>query len=312
MTYHLYSCFNFVLRSQLPLTELFAVKCDEDDAPIVEARLEPMPEILPGSRNIAKGVDVAGDEVLLTMAGTARYLVRGGKEILIDPDPQASPRNVRLFLLGSALGIICHQRGLLPIHANAIVSGGAAYAFGGVSGSGKSTLAAYLSRAGYQLLTDDVCVIGLDDRGKPMAWPGLPRIKLWGDASAAFGHDVSELERVIEDMDKYQVPFPPAPARRAVPFRRLYLLSRAEEGEASSISPLRGQAAMQAVMANTYRRLYVEPMGLGAAHFQLCAALLSHSEVFEAKRGWGYDIFDQEAAKLENHFLLDELEEQYE
>lgn len=307
MTQHHYSCFNFILRSEVPLTELFAVESSDESGPFVEARLGKVPTSLPGSVFAAKGIEMAGEEALLTMEGTARYLVRGGREIIIEPEPGASERNLRLFLLGSALGIICHQRGLLPLHANAIIANGGAYAFGGVSGSGKSTLAAYFSRAGYQLLTDDVCAIGLDDQGRPMAWPGLPRIKLWGEAAAAFGHDSASLEQAIEDMDKYQVPFPAAPARQPVPFKRFYLLARAEEGD-RAITPLLGQAAMQAVMANTYRRSYVEPLGLTAKHFALCAALTRHAEVFEAKRIWGYDQFDTEAAWLESHVLADTTE----
>ena len=114
--------------------------------------------------------------VMLTVDGVGRYLVRGGAEILVDAAGGAAERDVRLFLLGSALGILCHQRGLLPLHANAVVANGAAYAFAGHSGAGKSTLAAHFAQAGYEILCDDVCVISFDEAGQPLAWPGLPRL----------------------------------------------------------------------------------------------------------------------------------------
>jgi hypothetical protein len=234
---------------------------------------------------------------------TARYLVRDGGEIVVDPLPGAAERNLRLFLLGSALGILCHQRGLLPLHANAIVSRDAAYAFAGHSGAGKSTLAAYFSRAGYPVLCDDVCVINLDNPQLPVAWPGLPRLKLWGDASAAFGHDRSRLDPVIDGMDKYHVALPTPHAARPIPFRRLYILDRAEPDQQADIVRLRGRAAMDAIMAQTYRGMYVQAMGLTSRHFLQCAALASRIQVYAARRAWGYDLFEREAGRLARHVL---------
>src|SRR5688572_14986014 len=270
---HLYSCFDFRLRSELRLGELTPAD-DADGRPLVEVRLGAVPEVLPGAQPPSYGIQAAGDAVVLTVTGTARYLVRGGREIVVDPDPGGAERNVRLFLLGSALGILSHQRGLLPLHANAVVAEGEAYAFGGHSGAGKSTLAAHFAREGYAVLCDDVCAISFAGDGTPLAWPGLPRLKLWADAAQAFGHDSAELDRAIEGLDKYHVPLAEARATRAVPFRRLYLLARTEQGEEPAISRLQGQRAMTAVMEHTYRNSYLAPMGLAAQNFRLCAQLL--------------------------------------
>jgi hypothetical protein len=296
----LYSCFDFRLRSEIPLGEL--VPADEGDPrPLVDIRLGRLPETLADAPPAQAGVQAAGDSVLLTVAGTARYLVRGGREIIVDPAPDGSERNVRLFLLGSALGILSHRRGLLPLHANAVIAGGGAYAFGGHSGAGKSTLAAHFARAGYAVLCDDVCAISFADDGTPLAWPGLPRLKLWGDAAEAFGHDSGSLDRAIEGFDKYHVPLAEAGAMQAVPFRRLYLLARTEAGENPTIARLHGQRAMAVVMEQTYRNGYLGPMGLAAQHFRLCAALMRHVEVYEARREWGYDVFAREARLFERH-----------
>lgn len=295
----LYSCFDFRLRSEIALAELSPA--GEDGRPIVEIRCGGAPERLPGAGETFAGLQAAGEAALLTVSETARYLVRGGREILVDPSPGGSERNVRLFLLGSALGILCHQRGLLPLHANAIVAGNGAHAFAGPSGAGKSTLAAYFAHAGYPVLCDDVCVIDPDRAGGPAAWPGLPRLKLWGDASAAFGHDKSGLDRVLDGMDKYHVALPARQEARPVPFRRLYLLGRAESDGEAGIVRLRGRAAMEAIMAQTYRGLYLKPMGLTSRHFLQCASLASRIEVYAARRAWGYDRFDREADRLARH-----------
>jgi hypothetical protein len=262
-----------------------------------------VPEILAGSPPAKFGIQAADDAVLLTVAETARYLVRGGDEIVVDPAPNGSERNVRLFLLGSALGILSHRRGLLPLHANAVIADGGAYAFGGHSGAGKSTLAAHFAREGYAVLCDDVCAIGFAEDGTPIAWPGLPRLKLWSDAVEAFGHGGKTLERAVDGFVKYHVPLPVDAEARPVPLRRLYVLSKAAEGEPGAFRPLRGFEAMRAVITQTYRGVYLRALGLSAQNFRHAAALLAHAEAWEASRAWGYTVFGQEAGRIERHIL---------
>lgn len=299
----IYSCFDFRLRSAIPLGELIPAEAEDDPRAIVDVRLGTVPEALAGAGEPHYGLQVAGEDALLTVANTARYLVRAGREIVVDPAPGGSERNVRLFLLGSALGILCHQRGLLPLHANAIVAGDGAVAFAGPSGAGKSTLAAHFQRSGYEVLCDDVCMISFDEAGRPLAWPGLPRLKLWGDAIEAFGHDRRALDQAIEGMDKYHVPLTAKVTARPIPFRRLYVLTRAEGDAAGAVARLRGRDAMAAVMAHTYRGLYLAPMGLTERHFRQCAALLAHAEIHAASRAWGFDVFEREAGRLERHIF---------
>lgn len=297
-----YSCFDFCLRSEIPLPELTRA-AEVGATPVVDVVFGEVPETLPGAAPAEFAIQAEGDDVLLVVKGTARYLVRNGREIVVDPVEGASERNVRLFLLGSALGILCHQRGLLPLHANAVVADGGAYAFAGHSGVGKSTLAAHFAREGYEVLCDDVCVVSFDGGGRPLAWPGLPRLKLWGDAAEAFGHDSVLLDRAIEGLDKYHVPLVPARAVRPVPLRRLYLLARTDEGQEPEIQRLQGQRAMAAAMEQTYRNLYLGPMGLAAQNFRQCAALLAQVEIYEARRDWGYEVFGSQAELLERHIL---------
>lgn len=297
----LYSCYDFRLRSEVPLIEL-APAGEGTQSAVVEVRYGALPERLAGSA-AAGMLQVSGDEVLLTIDEVGRYLMRAGQEIVVDPAPLASERSLRLFLLGSALGVICHQRGLLPLHANAVVAAGGAVAFCGPSGIGKSTLAAFFARAGYPVLCDDVCGVSFDEAARPLAWPGLPRLKLWGEAAAAFGHDPAALERAVDGLDKYHVPLPRNGTSDSVPLRRVYLLARAEPGAPGGITRLRGHEAVAAVMDQTYRNACLAPMGLAGRHLRQCAALVAEVEVYAARRAWGYEVFEREARALEAHML---------
>jgi hypothetical protein len=297
----LFSCFNFRLRSELALGELTPANDPGDDRPIVDIRLGAVPEMLEGAPEAQHGLQAIGGDALLTVTGNARYLIRDGREIIVEPLPGSSERNVRLFLLGSALGVLVYQRGLLPLHANALVIGDGVAAFTGHSGAGKSTLAAHFQAAGYEVLCDDVCVVSFDDAGRPFAWPGLPRLKLWEDAAQQFGHDPAALDRAVDGLEKFHVPIGRPAEVRPVPLRRLYTLARAEGDDPGSITRLRGAEAMNAAMENSYRGIYLATLGATATHFRQCAMLLQHVEVFAATRQWGFEVFAREAATLERH-----------
>ena len=74
------------------------------------------------------------------------------------------------------------------------------------------------------------------------------------------------------------------------------------------IVQLRGQEAMAAIMANTYRGFWLKPMGLHTAHFRQCAALLSSVRVYAATRQWGFDCFGSEVDWLERHLFEEDPE----
>ena len=78
--------------------------------------------------------------------------------------------------------MILHQRSLLPLHANAMVVEGRAIGFMGHPGAGKSTLAAWFHDRGFDVLADDVCVVTPGPDGRPLAHPGIPRLRLWREA----------------------------------------------------------------------------------------------------------------------------------
>ena len=150
-------------------------------APISEERSEP-------------GLHVEGEALLLTIPDVARYRIEGGTEIVVDAHPSAPDRNIRLYLLGLAFGALLHQRGLLPLHANAVEVDGKAVAFMGESGAGKSTLAAWFHDRGHRIVADDVCVVGFSKGGQAFAHPGLPRLRLWDEALEASGRSAADFQ----------------------------------------------------------------------------------------------------------------------
>jgi hypothetical protein len=285
-----YSVFGLTLQSELELPELFP------------AGAEDRPDILIRFGAVEGDHSIAPEGIRLVIPKVGSYLASGGREILIDPVPGTSARNLRLFLLGSALGGILHQRGLLPLHANAIEIDGRAVAFMGHSGAGKSTMAAWFLDRGYRVLADDVCVVTMDETGRPLAHRGIPRLRLWRQAIEVSGRTVNDYELAFDDMDKFNVPTPRPEDNRPVPLDHIYLLEKAEEqGRQAGVRRLAGVEAVDALVANTYRGGYIGPIGGTKRHLLACVDLVRKAPVFAARRIWGFEHFDEEAAQLEAH-----------
>ena len=232
----------------------------------------------------------------------ARYAVLDGRRIIVDPADGADPRNVRLYLLGSAMGLLLHQRGILPLHANAVEIGGQAFAFMGPSGAGKSTLAAWFHDRGHRVIADDVCAVRFDAQSRPWVSQGLPRLRLWKSALEASGRSDGHFERSYagdDQWDKYDVPLAQSGvASDPVPLAALYLLT---EGDELAIDRLEGIAAADAVFANTYRGQYIDGSQQARSHWESSLKLISAVPIFSAARHWGFERFDEQAGGLLDH-----------
>lgn len=285
--------FGLSVRSELPLPGFAAAEGEANGA--VDIRFGSVAAPTEG------WAEAQGEDFLLDIEAVGRFRVSGGREIVIDPKPGASERNIRVYLLGSAFGALLHQRGLIPLHANAIEIGGKAVAFSGRSGAGKSTLAAWFADRGRGVLCDDVCAIGFDGNGAPIAWPGIPRLRLWQDAIERSGRTIAGFERSFDDDNKYDVPTGAAPAAEPLPLGAIYILAEAEEGEAPGIERLTGIAAAEALIANTYRGAFVKMIGATERHMRDCLRIVAKVPVHRARRRWGAESLDAEAQRLADH-----------
>ncbi len=291
-----YSLFGLHIRSELRLPELLEV--ENSSHPQVTIRLGQAP----AAPTNGPGLHLSEGGLLLMIPAVGRYFVKDGSVIIVEPHPGVPDANLRLFLLGSAMGALLHQRGLLPLHANAVEVGDRAFAFMGESGAGKSTLAAWFNDRGFRVVADDVCVVGFADGGRPQVCPGVGRLRLWREALDATGRDVAAYQRSFlgEDApDKYDVPLArPSATDSAIPLAAAYHLER---NEALRIERLTGVAAAEAVFANTYRGAMVPKTGSSEEHWSACVQLVRSIPIFRAGRRWGRDQLADQSRRLLEH-----------
>jgi hypothetical protein len=240
--------------------------------------------------------------LLLNIPQVARFLVEEGQRITFEAYPEAEPHDIHTFLLGSGLGAICHQRGLLPLHASAVRVGDGCVAFGGASGAGKSTIATFLAARGHPLIADDQTVVALGADGTPVVRQGPGRVKLWKDGLDQLSTDASGLSRVRGRLDKYQLQVATDAGAEPLPLRRLYLL--ADGGSGLRIDRLTGFEALEAVRQNVYRRLFAPPLGMVAHSFRMCTAVASSAEVAVLTRPRGFDRLAGLLEELEAEWSL--------
>lgn len=222
---------------------------------------------------------------LLRLDNVAAYLVRGPGEVIIARRPGATDVEVRVFLLSSVLGLLCHKRGLLPLRASCIAIDGKAVAFCGPSGVGKSTAAAQFALRGYPLLADDVCVIDAHAAGGPHVLPTFPRLKLWRDSLDALGIACDRLERNRPDQNKFHYICAQSFVRDPIPLDSILLLRTASPGVPDeSVWIARPAEKIAAIDREIFRPQAVPALGQTNSLFIALAAIAAATPILRLKR----------------------------
>ena len=285
--------------SEIALPGLMA--CADQIGPSVSIRCARLPETLSSVTAVFPEGQCNDNELLFNIPDAGRYLIRSGSEILVDPAANSSLGDVAAYLLGTAFGVLCHQRGTTPLHGSAIDVVDGCVAFVGDSGAGKSTMAAALASRGHQVISDDLCVFDASEQGVRV-WPGLNRLRLWEDALAALDCDQPGIEREFRGLNKYLVPTQPIRNPRTPRrLQRVYQLAAAADGDPTTITRLQGAASVEVLMQNIYRVTMAERMGRKAKLFVACAAAARDVPVYRLSRPLGFQILPDVLKVLEEH-----------
>jgi hypothetical protein len=289
--------------SDLPLAGLIPCRDTTLSGTEISIRRADVPKSLPSIGTTFPNGQCNANELLLNIPQVARYLLRGGSEILVDPVQDANHDYVCGYLLGTVFGLLCYQRGLVPLHASAIDIENSCIAFVGESGAGKSTLVAALAARGHQVIADDVCYLKSSESGSLQAWPGINRIRLWEDAMIALGCNGPGVEREITGFNKYCMPVP-SPSNPIEPrsLRRVYQLCPAPSASSASAKRLLGADALEALMQNVYRLGLAEYTGYKPAAFVICAAAARDIPIYRFSRPMEFNVLPKAIAFLEDHF----------
>ena len=262
-----YTAYGLGIRSEISLPLAPAAPATDTEVCI---RVGAVPETLGTPRVRRRAWEAAPGVFLLAVDGVARYLVREGREIVVEPAPGGGEA-VGAFLLGSVLAACLKQRGILTLHASAIATDAGAVLFAGHSGRGKSTLLGAFVERGYAMLCDDVTGIVTDGGNRPAALPAYPSLRLWADAVDTLGWNGRTRGRVREGMEKFLTPverFAEAP----LPVRAVFVLRYHNRADVE-IEPMVRADAFKCLLLRTYRTRYARGLGKEPEQFRAVAEL---------------------------------------
>jgi ABC-type cobalamin/Fe3+-siderophores transport system ATPase subunit len=188
----------------------------------------------------------------LWTTATARFWIYGGNTIVVQPLVDSAPIAHSHFILSTCMPTLLNQRGLLAIHANAVVGPQGAIAISGHSGAGKSTLLAALMGRGLPMLADDVTVLQKDIEDRFHVLPGYRSYRLCADTLDQIEPVAERIVDVGGSRKKYLLLAPVESVHPvSVPLHAFYVL-RLYEGDTLQIRRAEGMQAFQFIQENCY------------------------------------------------------------
>jgi hypothetical protein len=292
-----YWIYGLRVESASPLPDWPLAEPATADVRIEQASLAIVP---PEGKPYTAGTSVEAGEFRLAIRSVGRYAASRGVRVIVDPDPEAKPEDVRLYLTGAMMGTVLHQRGAYPLHASAVVLPGVpgAVGFAGRSGAGKSTMVTTLIQRGATFVSDDICVMAGAETGRLQVWPGAARVKLDENVLRTLPGAAPVLDPAGGNRGKFHLPVDAAlhPAV-AIPLSRVYLLSEAEGPP--RLERLAQLDAVAALVDETYLLATAHALGLISQVFGLAARVAQSLPVIRLVRPHGLEHLPAVAALIE-------------
>ena len=203
-----------------------------------------------------------------------------GREIWSDWPEPLTLEDASTYLLGPVMGFVLLLRGLVCLHASAIVVDGKAIELVGPAGAGKSTTAAAFAARGFNVLAEDVVTLddGLEDRGDSfLVRPAYPCIRLWPASAATLYGSKSALPPLTPNWDKCYLDLTGREGFENTPreLAALYLLGeRRDDPYAPFVDALDHAEGLMSLVANTYATKLMDKH-MRAREFDLLSRVLS-------------------------------------
>jgi len=286
--------FGLYITSEIGFPELLPATFTEADITITIGKT---PE-LPQDEVIRKKVfsSITRNEYLLSVKNICKYYAGYGKTIIAEPIPGTDEQSVRLFLLGTVMAAILYQRGHIPLHASAIVKDGKLIIFAGNSGSGKSTLLAQLLAKGYEVFTDDICILRQQDtieHNEVVGTASYPMIKLWDNAISELDSKLFTRDfKIRPQLPKYGQFFYEAFNQGTLPVDKIFILTTKRAADEGCIKKLDGINVFRKLEKHAYKHQLIADTKLKGLYFSLLSRLIIQSPV--------YEVYRQEGANMED------------
>lgn len=226
----------------------------------------------------------------------ARYFVRDGKEIWIEPLSE-DWGSILMYFYSNSIGALLFQKNLIPFHVSGILDkDGGVWLFAAPSQTGKSTTALKLKEKGFDIFTDDTALIYVKD-GKCLAVPSYPMIRAWKktlDNQTVYSDD--EAAQIHAETDKYGIFF--HEHFRDIPRQVKGIVFLEQEGTEIRIEKLRAMQGLENLRNNVYRGYWIEGMNKQVIQFKALTSIAQKVSFWKAVRPVDKESFDSFAEAI--------------
>ncbi|UXH42748.1 aldolase [Rossellomorea vietnamensis] len=277
----IYNAFGLHISSEIRLPEvpIASIMLNDVNVKIV---LEDLTECW-NQKGIEGKIVVVEEMVVFKVKNLAIFSIQEGKRVIVSPLSEWDENKTRLYLLGTCMGVILLQRGMIPLHGSAIVIDGRAYGIVGDSGVGKSTLTTAFIKSGYKFLSDDVIAVSLSEKNIPFVNPSYPQQKLWQDSLDVFGFDSQQFKPLFDRENKYAVPVEENFHSEPKPLAGIIELIKTEE-EHMEVCQLSNLNKVHTLFKHTFRNFLVQRLSLLDWHFHHSTEIANQIQIHQLKR----------------------------
>lgn len=214
-------------------------------------------EKLTNPRFSCSTIQVNEDDFYLNVHEVANYRVLNGNNIQVYPHKNADTASIKLFLNGSVVGAILHQRAILPFHGSCFELDGKGILLCGVSGAGKSSVTAAFCKNGANFINDDITPVEITEKATTII-PIKTNIKLWDDSLAKLDIAATNLEKIRPRLEKFYLPVEKDFEKQQT-LHHIFILGIHNKDGFDSFE-LEGMAKFNALRKQIYRRIYLKGM----------------------------------------------------
>ena len=224
------------------------------------------------------------EQFYLSVQNVGEFYSENGNLILIKSNTDVDQKSIELYLNGSVLGSILHQRKIFALHGSSFKLNDQTVIICGHSGFGKSSLTLAMCKDHHAtFLTDDITPIS-----NGTILPISEKLKLWRNSLEQLGISSEELQPVHDEMDKFylefessQVNFPPD----------IIFIGETYSGKTLHIEEIKGTDKFEHLFANQYWEELTSSMEQSRNHyFQTIVELCNNSTMFLVKRPQNIEI----------------------
>lgn len=278
---YFYRIYGLFVKSEIKFDEyVYDSSCsDEFDLNIIfsEVRSEINDLILKGVNQV-----VEENEVWFHINNIGTYRITNGNTIMVQPHGVPDVQALKAFLIGTCMGYVFYQKGMLAIHGGTLEKDDKAIIIVGESGSGKSTLSTALRLSGYGLMTDDITRVEMNNG--VTVFPGYPAQRLCEDCINEFGIDKNKCTNItIFNKNKYVVPLEKDFVEKE---KRLGAIFELSVGDIDCIKTeeVKGNEKLQLLLRNIYSFRGVKHLGVKPEYFIKCLTLAKNIPMFKIMR----------------------------